>query len=389
MIPPLWKLDPRSLPWPLRKIGAKEIHLWAGSWMRDRAAKAVAKKPTGTRHLLFAICDHYEPLLGGATRDVGLARVAAWRTRYPEMAKRYHDATGRSPRHSFFFPGEQYDPAFIEPLGEMCEQGLGEVEVHLHHDGDTRETLRASLQKTLEDFGAHGVMSKKGSQFAWSFIHGNWCLANSRRDGRWCGVDDEMTLLYDLGCYADFTFPAAPSECQPGIVNSIYYPRGDVSRRRAYEDGERVKVGSPKQDRLLMIEGPIALGRRAKEDGKPGAWIEAGTLDHSDPPTPARLDTWVDQRVSIEGRPEWIFVKVHTHGAPEANAEVMLGEHIRRFHQAITTKYNDGTKWKLHYVTAREMYNVARAAMDGRAGEPHAYFDYEIPAPPRAGRHAL
>jgi hypothetical protein len=72
-------------------------------------------------------------------------------------------------------------------------------------------------------------------------------------------------------------------------------------------------------------------------------------------------------------------VKVHTHGAPERNAKVLLGEHATRFHEALGARYNDGEKWKLHYVSAREMFNVARAAMDGKTGSPAEYFDYEIP----------
>jgi hypothetical protein len=301
------------------------------------------------------------------------------------MAKRFRDATGRSPRHSFFFPGEQYDPAFIEPLAELCEHGYGEVEVHLHHDGDTRATLAASLSKTLADLGEHGVIAQAHGKPAWSFIHGNWCLANARRDGRWCGVDDEMDLLFELGCYADFTFPSAPDECQPGIVNAIYYPTGDVKKRRAYANGEAVRVGTKKQERLLLIEGPIALARRAK--GKK-VRIESAALDEGDPPSKERLATWVEQHVHVAGRPEWTFVKVHTHGAPEGNAETMLGAQIAALHEALRA-FNDGDKWQLHYVTAREMYNVARAAMDRRAGSPSQYFDYEIAPPPRAVRQTL
>jgi hypothetical protein len=383
---PLWKIDPKKLPGPLRKIGEKELHLWLGAWLLDRAKKKANRarhRFDGPRHLLFAICDHYEPLHGDATLERGIDRVNAWRTRYPELASQFRDADGRPPRHSYFFPGEQYDAKLVEPIAEMVELGLGEVEVHLHHDGDTRATLRSSLEKTLRDLATHGVMSKgKGDAFAWSFIHGNWCLANARRDGRWCGVDDEMTLLYELGCYADFTFPAAPDESQPGIVNAIYYPRGDVSRRRAYEDGEIAHVGTLKQDRLLMIEGPIALTRRPKSRS---IRIESSALDWSDPPSEARLKSWVDQDVHVEGRPEWVFVKVHTHGAPEKNAEVMLGDAAKRLHQALKS-YNDGREFRLHYVTAREMYNVARAAMDGKSGSPSAYFDYEIAPPPRASR---
>jgi hypothetical protein len=377
----LWQLDLSRLPGPLRRVGEKELHLWVGGWLQDRARRLARKRYEGTRHLLFAICDHYEPLHGKDTSfETGLARVRAWRERYPEMAHRFVDADGRHPRHSYFFPGEQYDARFIEPLAEMVGMGLGDVEVHLHHDGDTRETLRASLDKTLRDLDAHGVISKRDGKFAWAFIHGNWCLANARRDGRWCGVDDEIPLLYELGCYADFTFPAAPDQSQPGIVNAIYYPRGDVARRRSYENGEPARVGMGARDRLLMIEGPIALALRP---GGRSMRIESAALDGTDPATDERLRTWVAQDIHVDGRPEWVFVKVHTHGAPERNAEVMLGDAIVRFHEALK-QYNDGARWKLHYVTAREMFNVARAAMDGKRGEPSLYFDYVVPKAARA-----
>jgi hypothetical protein len=380
----LWEVDLTGLPGPLRKLGEKELHLWAAGWLKDRARKAALRKRTGTRHLLFAICDHFEPLHGGADFEKGRRRVEAWRTRYPELARGLRDADGRPPRHSYFFPGEQYDGRFLEPLAEMCALGLGEVEVHLHHDGDTRETLRASLAKTLSDLDHHGVVPKTKTHGgvakpAWAFIHGNWCLANARRDGRWCGVDDEMDLLWELGCYADLTFPSAPDQSQPRIVNSIYYPRGDVRRRRAYEDGAPARVGTPRQDRLLLIEGPIALARRP---GRRSIRIESAALDHADPPTVARLATWVAQEVTVGGRPEWVFVKLHTHGAPEPNAAMLLGDGMRRFHEALGRAYNDGEQWKLHYVTAREMFNLARAAMDGKRGEPQDWFDYEVPPPP-------
>jgi hypothetical protein len=384
LLAPLWRLDPRRLPGPLGALGKKEVHLWLGAWLEDRAKKLLAPAVRGTRHLLFSVCDHYEPLHGGVSMTTGIARVARWRTRYPALGARFEDTNGRPPRHSYFFPGEQYDARLVEPLAELCELGLGEVEVHLHHDADTRATLAASLEKTLTDLAGHGLISRAPgdpSKFQWAFIHGNWCLANGRRDGRWCGVDDEMELLWELGCYVDLTFPSAPDQCQPGVVNQIYYPRGDVRRRRAYEDAEPAQVGTPRRDRLLMIEGPLALARRP---GSRAVRIESSALDASDPPSPRRLETWVNQNITIEGRPEWTFVKVHTHGAPENNAEIMLGERIAEMHRLLGERYNDGTKWKLHYVTAREMYNVARAAMDGKSGSPAQWLDYEIAPPPRA-----
>jgi hypothetical protein len=350
-----------------------------GSWIRDRARKALLPRPRGERHVLFAVCDHFEPLHGGAPREVALGRVRAWREALPALARRFRDADGRPPRHTFFFPGEEYDGAFVEPLGELVEAGLGDVEVHLHHDGDTRASLRAKLARTLQHLGSHGVVPRVDGAPAWSFIHGNWALANGRRDGRWCGVDDELRCLFELGCYADFTFPCAPDPCQPRVVNRIYYARDDV-RRRAYDDAEIARVGSRRRDRVLLVQGPLALARRA---GARSLRIESGALDAGDPPSEARLRTWLAQRVHVEGRPEWTFVKVHAHGAPEKNARVLLGEPMARLHEALS-HMGQREGWRVHYVTAREMYNVARAAMDGLAGSPVAYLDYEVPPAERA-----
>jgi hypothetical protein len=306
--------------------------------------------------------------------------VRVWSERYPSLAGACRDTAGRAPRHTFFFPGEEYHPDFVEPLAELVEQRLAEVEVHLHHDRDTRSTLREKLENTLTALASHGVVSSRGGRFAWSFIHGNWALANGRPDARWCGVDDELSLLRELGCYADFTFPSAPDPCQPSVVNTIYYPR-DEGRRRAYEHPERVHVGAPKRARVLLVQGPLALARR----GGPGTRlrIDAAAIDGRDPPSAHRLRTWVDQWVHVDGRPEWTFVKLHAHGAPEKNAQTMLGDRMRELHRALAV-LGSRSEWHVHYVTAREMYNVVRAAMDGFEGSPAEYFDYEVPPPPRA-----
>jgi len=51
----LWQLDPSRLPGPLRRVGEKELHLWVGGWMKDRARKLARRAPVTTRHLLFAL----------------------------------------------------------------------------------------------------------------------------------------------------------------------------------------------------------------------------------------------------------------------------------------------------------------------------------------------
>lgn len=380
----------------IRRIRSKNFHTWLPGYARylasQRARDLVGPAGAqGPRHLLFALCDHYEPLWGKADLDHGARRVAAWVEGYPALARGYRDADGRMPQHSFFFPAEEYAPGFLDDrtgLAGLARGGFGEVELHLHHDGDTAASLRARILDGLDKIGAHGHFSRDASgRMRYAFIHGNWCLANARADGRWCGVDEEIPLLWDTGCYVDMTFPSAPDECQPNIVNQVYWPVGDLARRRAYEQGRRARVGERMDDRILMVQGPLALARRP---GRLAVRIESGTIDYTDPPSAARVRTWAAQNIHIEGRPEWVFVKVHTHGAPERNAAVLLGDGGRALHDTLTRDYNDGARWVLHYVTAREMYNIAMAALDGQSGDPNQYRDYSmLPPPVIAGEWAM
>jgi hypothetical protein len=137
-----------------------------------------------------------------------------------------------------------------------------------------------------------------------------------------------------------------------------------------------------REDRILMIEGPLALHLRAT---RVPLRIENACITSNDPATPSRVRRWAVENIHVAGRPEWVFVKVHTHGSPEPEAVSLLGEGGQKLHQALTGIFNDGKDWVLHYVTAREMYNIAVAAMEGRSGNPAQYRDYRLPPPPAAG----
>lgn len=363
----------------LARLRDKNLHTWLPSYLLQRLAKLRSRKETKQRHVLFAFCDHYEPLWGRVTLEVGEARVRFWADAYPRLAEGFRDADGVSPKHSFFYPADQYHPRLLEPLTALVRAGHGEVELHLHHDGDTRETLREKLLEGLDKISSHGHFSRTlDGRIRYAFIHGDWALANSRF-GRYCGVDDELMLLFETGCYADFTFPSAPDESQPSVINQIYWPDGDLRRARSHHQGRRARVGEEFGDRLLMIEGPLALVPRLS---RVPFCLENAAVTAKNPGTPSRVAAWITQDIHVQGRDEWVFVKVHTHGAPEREASSLLGEPGRAMHRELTTHFNDGARWKLHYVSAREMYNIAMAAMAGETGNPHDFRNYRLQPPP-------
>jgi hypothetical protein len=365
----------------VRSLSPKNLHRWLRGYGRHTLRRVTTPRVEGPRHVLFSMCDHYEPLWGGAGAAQGRERVARWEHDYPALASEFRDADGRPPQHTFFFPGEQYSTDSLAALGRLSRAGFGEVELHLHHDGDDAAKLALDIRSYLRAYAEHGLLSRDpDGRLRYGFIHGNWCLANSRPDGKYCGVDSELGVLFDTGCYADFTFPSAPDETQPDIVNQIYWPTGDLRHARSHETGVRARVGQVMTDRILMIQGPLALARRK---GRLGLRIESAAVTAHDPGRAERVDTWVAQGIHIEGRPEWLFVKTHTHGAPDAQAKSLLGEAGRELHRALA-RYNDGKRFVLHYVSAREMFNIAMAGMHGLRGNPSDFRDRFLSPPPVA-----
>ncbi|HEY2893572.1 MAG TPA: hypothetical protein VGJ16_05145 [Pirellulales bacterium] len=315
--------------------------------------------PDRPLHVLICIADHFEPQRGNASASLARERVGRWLTEYPRLAERYADSRGRMPQHTFFYPAEEYEPEHLDALATLNERELGDVEVHLHHDRDTAESLR---EKILDFTGqlrhVHGLLElDELGRASYGFIHGNWALDNSRPDGRWCGVNNELSVLLETGCYADFTMPCAPAGagCQTRTINSIYYATDDPARPKSHDLGAAAKaeVHSP-PDSLLMIQGPLALDWRWRKWGLIPR-IENGDLTQRRPPTIERLWNWIAAGVGVVGCDHWRFVKLHTHGALEPNTGMLLGEPMRGFHAALA-RFAAGNDWfHYYYVTAREM----------------------------------
>lgn len=352
-------------------------------WLRSYLARPARPRTPGPVHILFCFVDHFEPMWGRADPEVQRRRVDRWCQDYRAMAGRHRDADGRHPQHGFFYPEEEYVAEHLDKIAALCADGFGEIEIHLHHDNDTAENFCATMRrfcKTLHE--RHGALSRdpRTGELAFAFIHGNWSLDNSRADGRWCGINNELILLRELGCYADFTLPSAPSDTQTSTVNAIYYATDDPARPKSHDRGEPVRVGGRAVGDLMIVQGPLALNWRNRRFGLVPR-IENADIRRSCPPTPERVDAWIRTGIHVEGRADWIFVKIHTHGTQEGDMDTLLGPQMDAMHDYLENTYNDGERYVLHYVTAREVYNIVKAAEAGEQGDPARWRDYILPPP--------
>ena len=353
----------------------KGLDIWLPAWRRRHKAH---EHILGVRHVMIAVCDHFEPFHGVGKAEA-LARVALWRREFAQLAREFRDADGQPPKHTFFYPIEQYDSDVIDALADICHVTGSETEIHLHHDGDTAENLRQTLVEGVERIAKHGLLSRDTrGDLRYGFVHGNWALDNSHPEGRHCGVRGELRVLRDTGCYADFTLPSAPNRTQTRTINSLYYARS-TDEPKSHDHGRRVCADRNPQraadDELLIVQGPLALNWQRRKLGILPR-IENSDLTAANPPTAERLRLWLDCRIAVEGRPNWLFIKLHTHGATPENSRMLLGEPMRAFHRALAETAAADPTLRFHYVTARELVNILHAAEDGHSGEPGIFRDH-------------
>ena len=367
----------------IREVRRQYLFLWMPGYLQQRSRNQQAKKTareSGETHILFCMVDHFEPVSQGSTQEEERARMRAWLEEYPRLAKRHRDSAGRPPQHTWFYPIENYRAEYLDGLVELCQQGLGEIEVHLHHGHDTSETLQQKLRQGLADFSKHGAQQTQAipSRTTYGFIHGNMALDNSRLDPAFCGVNDELTVLRNTGCYADFSLPTVPCISQSRKVNAIYYATDDPRQPKSFDTGVEVEVGGRQTGDLLIVPGPLSFNWQNRKWGV-FPKVENSELQGSNPPSASRVQNWVNQHLHVHGRPEWVFVKVSCHGAEERSWDALLGEAAEEMYGSLETRYRDQNGYRLHYVTARELYNIIKSAEAGKTGDPSQYKDFLIP----------
>jgi hypothetical protein len=361
---------------PRMLYGAVRWRFLRGGWLwphlrRHRRFDRRALPPDRPIDVMVLVADHFEP-----ARRFGDAAAAesvrSWCADYEALAGGHYDADGRPPQHTWFYRYEYPLAGCVQALSRCAFRGFGEVEFHLHHGHDTHESYSRTLREGVAWFNRFGAMrtAEPRPRPFFGYIAGNSALDNGAGDPALSGCDTELAALRHAGCYADFTFPALGSPAQPRKTNAIYYAAED-GRAKSYDTGVEMYVGGERSGDLLMFQGPTSV------DWANGAF-EDGAIENTSPPHPGRLAAWLSAHVHVAGRPEWVFVKLHTHAMQ--NRAAFLGPAMGRLFAAMEHWWNR-PPFRLHYVTAREAYNIALAAEAGHAGDPNNYRDFALPPP--------
>jgi hypothetical protein len=364
-----------SLPWLSR------YPLW-------RANQAL-RRATGrskTAHVVIVVANHFEPSWSpdkiNLPWDAQMRRLDQWVKEARVTGRQARDADGRPFVHTYFYPGEQYYAPLLDQIAGMEAEGLGEVEIHLHHGlekPDTPEELRRALVEfrdlLAEEHRCLSRLDGKGHPM-YAFVHGNLALANSM-GGQACGVDSEMEILAETGCYADLTLPAVPHQSQGPLINAIYQCGGPLNRRAAHYSGPRLRKGD--KPRLpVMFTGPLVFNWRRRKYGMPFPRVDDGALTFNYLPEMARMRDWRETRIGIGGRPDWIFLKLYCHGFFSNDLDITIGETMRRFLGEMLDEAARSDEYRIHFATAREAFNMMMAAMDDQPGEPGLYRNYRL-----------
>src|SRR5206468_11959842 len=104
-------------------------------------------------------------------------------------------------------------------------------------------------------------------------------------------------------------------------INSLYYAVDDPSQPKSHDWGIDVGAGPAPINSVLMIQGPLLLNWKLRKHGLIPR-IENANLQANQAPPMARLYLWLRARIQVPARPDWLFVKLHPHGAPEHNQTV-------------------------------------------------------------------
>ncbi len=359
---------------------------WLVRYPFNRAANFFDQETDAKKHIIFTVANHFEPawkIGGGYDLETQRRRLDEYHKLARKTGAAVIDADGTKFRHTNFYPAEQYAFQILEQMAAMQAEGLGEVEIHLHHGVEKPDTA-ANLRKKLIEFRDvlaedHQCLSRfdGAGEPKYAFVHGNLALGNSA-NGKFCGVDNELAILQETGCYADFTLPSAPDETQTPIINKIYECALPLTEKMPHRQGIEVEVSGKQPQLPLIFTGPLVFNWTRRIKKMPIPRLEDGALVDSQPADLGRFERWRSANITVKNRPEWVFVKLYCHGFFDADQSACIGEKARRFFSEIIENGERTGDYSVHFASAREAFNIVSAAIDGKKGTPHDYRNYRL-----------
>lgn len=359
---------------------------WLARYPFERGRNFLRSASSEKKRVIITIANHFEPGWsenGVLDPNTQLRRLNDYYKLAEKTGNAVRDADGTKFRHTNFFPIEQYDSRIVNIIQQMESDGLGELEIHLHHGlekPDTTENLRNVLLEGRDRFAEdHGCLSRldgKGEP-KYAFVHGNLALANSM-SGKFCGVDEEMQILAETGCYADFTLPSAPLETQSSVTNQIYECGLPLNDKFPHRTGKNVRVFGNNPQLPLIFTGPLMFNWSRRFKGIPIPRLDDGALTASQTLESVRFERWTNANITVKDRPEWIFVKLYCHGFFDHDQSASIGEDAQRFFSEIIERGEKTGEYTTHFASAREAVNMVFAAIDGEKGNPNEFRDYRL-----------
>src|SRR5580700_8049555 len=103
----------------------RNSQIWGPGYLKQRAARVTKRSKSPLKRIWVAMADHFEPMWLKPDFKTAQSRVDLWFSNWPKIAKNCRpDSAGNSPRYTFFYPEEEYDPRLMEPLARMTREGI-------------------------------------------------------------------------------------------------------------------------------------------------------------------------------------------------------------------------------------------------------------------------
>ena len=323
--------------------------------------------------IIFSSVNRFDPIDAGDDPELQTSIIKQWAELYPAIINGVLDSDGYPPKNTWFCPADESLSEILHPLLNLCDNGFGEMEVMIDIGGEPAVQDINKLARIIEKYRHNGIPELENRNQTLNFAIITAVKEPIAQIEEREKVRKVLTSSEDLGGYADFTSPVH-SMIKRRKLNRIY----DLSEQSRGPDKDEVAKSPGENSRdpglFLNFPGPLFFNY---ENYSLLPYMDNAEISSEKPFERKRVENWIKANVHVAGKPEWLFLRTSTRGAKPDIANMLLGDDGRQMYMQLVDKFSY-PDYRLHFVTAREAYNIAAAAIDGHGGNPNDYRDYKI-----------